>query len=188
MSNGWLRTLVEETVQLELPLEEWRDMPGYEGSYQVSDMGRVRNIRYGAQRQIRLLNPYLNGKRYFRIRISRKGQMQNFLVHRLVMAAFVGKCPEGYEVNHKNGVATDNRLENLEYVTRAENMRHMAEVLKRIKFGEDRNDSKLTESNVIEIRMLRAIGMTLMEIASRYGVSAGTISSAVRRVTWKHIK
>lgn len=103
--------------------ERWIAVPGYEGRYEVSDGGRVRSII----RAPRLKNPSPKGRGgYVRVRLSDKsatGKMTDHLVHRLVMRAFVGPCPDGMVVCHNNGSSDDNRLANLRYDTPAENTR-----------------------------------------------------------------
>lgn len=99
--------------------ERWMPVPGWEDRYEVSDLGNVRSLFHG---EARALKPVVtNG--YHIARLSRPGQpLKAVAVHRLVMAAFVGPCPEGQQVDHINAVRSDNRLINLRYVTRLENM------------------------------------------------------------------
>lgn len=103
---------------------EWRDVPGYEGMYQVSTAGAVRNSVTG-----RVLRPGRCTNGYLRVALGRDSQ--NNLVHRLVALAFCEGYVEGLDVNHKNGVRDDNRAENLEWVTRADNVRHSYAVIGR---------------------------------------------------------
>jgi hypothetical protein len=111
-------------------MEQWLPIPGHEGEYEVSDLGRVRSlyrrvraVRNGveATRGVppRVLKPGRQGK-CGHVSVS-IGKGNTRLVHQLVMEAFVGPCPEGLEVRHLNGRGADNRLENLLYGTRSEN-------------------------------------------------------------------
>ena len=86
-----------------------------EGGYEVSDQGEVRNSRGW------ILKPQ-NCRGYQRVRLYNDTK-KYVLVHRLVTAAFLGLCPEGKEIDHINSIRTDNRLENLQYLTHSENMR-----------------------------------------------------------------
>ena len=92
--------------------------------YEVSNLGRVRNAHTGQIMKFRL-----NRCGYLTLDLYYKGERKYKLVHRLVATAFVPGWREGLEVNHKNGVKTDNRAENLEWVTQSENMRHRCNAL-----------------------------------------------------------
>ncbi|MBR0527993.1 MAG: NUMOD4 motif-containing HNH endonuclease [Prevotella sp.] len=92
--------------------------------YEVSNLGRVRNALTG-----RVLRPRKSRKGYLDVLLQYKGQTKRFYVHKLVAIAFVEGWREGLEVNHKNGVKTDNRAENLEWVTSSENKQHACNVL-----------------------------------------------------------
>lgn len=110
-------------------MEIWKAVPGYEDLYEVSNYGRVRsadhyvNHYYGA-RLVRgkLLKPQLARNGYLVVSLGRKDKHR--LVHRLVAEAFLPREKEQIEVNHKNLIKTDNRVENLEWTTKHENMQH----------------------------------------------------------------
>lgn len=118
--------------------ERWLPVPGYEGYYEVSSEGRVRSLdrfvdhasRWGGtyrgfcRGKVLSTSPtdQRRGDFHQKIGLCRDGKRSGQLVHRLVMLAFVGPCPDGMEVCHNNGDPTDNRLSNLRYDTRAENM------------------------------------------------------------------
>lgn len=106
--------------------EEWRDIPGREGCYQVSDLGHVRSVdrvivdRSGRGKSLkgRLLRSSRCGSGYQKVAL---GRGDNSMVHRLVALTFLGRAPWGHEVRHLNGDQGDNRLCNLSYATHAEN-------------------------------------------------------------------
>lgn len=99
--------------------EVWRAVPGYEGLYEVSDFGRIRNLRTG-----RILANTPTKKGYCSVALFFDGTRTRHYVHRIVLVAFVGPCPVGMETNHKDRAKANNRLSNLEYITGSENMRH----------------------------------------------------------------
>lgn len=109
--------------------------------------------------------------------------------HRLVMLAFVGPCPEGMNVNHKNGVKTDGRLENLEYVTFKENLGHARRELGFNNSGMNHRLARLSDGEVHEMRELYASGrIKQIELAQKYGIAQSTISYILNRKAWKHIE
>ena len=112
--------------------EEWRDVAGYEGLYQVSDQGRVksleRNIPHwrGGERiqKERILKQSVIGGGYLKVVLCAGGKRKMFLVHRLVCEAFHENPENKLDVNHINENKTDNRACNLEWSTRRENINH----------------------------------------------------------------
>lgn len=110
-------------------IEYWKPIPGYFELYEVSSFGRVRSInRYvtccgGKIRFYKstILKYSKTKGGYPQVHLSKEGNVKSFLIHRLVYETFNGTIPEGYDVNHINEVKTDNRLENLNLMTRREN-------------------------------------------------------------------
>ena len=109
-------------------------------------------------------------------------------VHRIVARVFIGPCPPGYQVNHKNGDKNDARLENLEYCTPKENSRHARESLGHNFQGESVGTAKLTEAQVREIRRLHDIaGISSYRLARMYGMGTSQILRIIHRQSWTHI-
>ena len=114
-------------------MERWKDVVGFEGYYQVSDLGRVRSVdrvvRGGRGKpvkrkgKIRKLSPYSrsSGSGHLAAHLYKEGVLMPVGVHRLVLAAWVGPCPEGCEVRHGPNGVTDNSVGNLSYGTRSQN-------------------------------------------------------------------
>ena len=105
--------------------EMWKAVPGYEGLYEVSHMGRVYSVRRG---KLRKLNKLPNG--YLQVMLSKDGHRAYLLVHRLVAEVFIPNPEDKPQVNHRNGDKTDNRAENLEWCTMSENLQHRHQVLR----------------------------------------------------------
>jgi DNA-binding XRE family transcriptional regulator len=108
-------------------------------------------------------------------------------VHRIVLETFVGPAPDGCQACHRNGVRTDNRVENLYWGTAADNSadRHRHGNTQR---GERHTAARLTEKQVREIRAAMSLGATTTELAKVYGVTNNTIGHINRRKTWKHLE
>ncbi len=112
-----------------MPRERWRSVVGYEGKYWVSSHGYIwseltqRLFKLVKDRNGYVATKFSTGEKYYnKDRRGRRTRSKHHFVHRLVMAAFVGPCPEGQEVMHNNHIRSDNRLENLRYGTHVENM------------------------------------------------------------------
>lgn len=183
----------------------WRPVLGYEGVYEVSDRGRVRRCDgyHGSKRH---LKPAPNRSGYLNVNLSRYCKGRTFFVHRLVCEAFLGVRPDGMTINHKNGQKTDNRLENLEYMTHANNMRHAMVVInsmlptrargkdngsiakpERLVRGSDVATAKLNAKVVRQIRAMLAGGMKQRDIASAVGISQTQIWRVKAGLSWAHV-
>ena len=102
-------------------LEEWKDIPGYNGKYQVSDWGRVRDTNYRGTGTIRMRKILTNNGGYEYIRIDFNGCKQFYFIHRLVWLTFVGNIPTDKQVNHIDENTHNNHLDNLTLLTPKEN-------------------------------------------------------------------
>jgi hypothetical protein len=169
--------------------ENWRAVPGYEGRYEVSDHGRVRSLdreivrrsgaRYWHVGRVLIAGANLDGYPMAQLEGKRFG------VHVLVAAAFIGPRPEGMQVNHKNGVKTDNRPPNLEYVTASENVKHaFATGLATAARGEANGKARLTAGEAAYAK--RAPG-TNAEVAAELGVSRCTVDAIRKGRNWRHL-
>ena len=110
---------MEEFSKTELAQERWKDIDCYDGMYQVSDLGRVRSLKFGKVRVLRASN---NNSGYLLVDLCKDGKRHRFLVHRLVAQAFIPNNDDAKnEINHRNEIKSDNRVSNLEYCDRRYN-------------------------------------------------------------------
>lgn len=119
-------------------MEIFKDLLGYEYNYQVSNYGTVKSksrfIKNHSKLQFlesKTKSQKDNGKGYKTVDLWKDGKQKTIYVHRIVYESFNGKIPNGYDINHKDGKKDNNKLENLEIMTRSENIKHSFDVLKR---------------------------------------------------------
>lgn len=162
--------------------EIWKDIPGFEGQYQASSLGRIRSLdRYVSQKsrngveysrflQGQLLSITPGPRAYASVKLGKAGP---HVVHRLVAHAFLGPQKNGMDVRHINGNARDNRLVNLCYGTRSENNRDI--------YSCGRKSGKLTPKQALEIRKRRELGEPRSTLAKAFGVSKTTVCRIEKR-------
>jgi hypothetical protein len=159
---------------------EWREIPGF-ALYAVSRDGLVQRTvgGSGAQKGLVLKKQSQKGG-YVRAYLCKTGRTQDDpisprMIHRLVWEAFVGPIPAGMQINHINGIKTDNRLENLEVVTPKENIWHGIRTGLIKRRGVDNPRAKLSEQDVWDVLRMLASGLYPTAISRKYGVAATTI-------------
>jgi hypothetical protein len=112
--------------------EIWKDVLGYEGIYQVSNLGNVKSLKFNKQK---ILSKCLNPNGYYTVTLSKKGQTKNMLVHRLVCISFIENEDNKPQVNHIDYDKKNNNVDNLEWVTQEENNNHYLSYGFEKKFG-----------------------------------------------------
>ena len=103
-------------------METWKAISGYEGLYQVSNLGRVKSLGNNKTRKDKILKPVNNNHGYLHVRLCKDGNMKHTLVHRLVAEAFIPNPNNLATVNHKDEVKTNNVASNLEWMSREDNV------------------------------------------------------------------
>jgi len=186
--------------------EIWRDIKGFEGKYQISSLGNARSlyrwricddgtIKTQKGRMLSIRDAY--GYKYFRVYIN--GKRKNLYVHKELCRAFKeDRDRKNMVVNHIDGDKGNNDLDNLEWCTKSEDVKH-AYKMGLVKWqtggvdwrekavGERHPRALLTTEKVIEIRKLRGT-MIAREIAKLYNVSESTIKDVLLRSTWRHVQ
>lgn len=158
-----------------------KDIKGYEGRYAVTKSGEIFSY---------YLNDFLSPKNekdgYLMVCLQKKGVKKYFQVHRLVAITYIENTEDLPAVNHKDGYKKNNDYENLEWMTISGNIKHAHSIGLRCHRGSKNQNSKLTEKEVKEIRMLSNT-KTPREISNIYGVVPGTIYNIINDISWKHV-
>lgn len=176
--------------------EIWKDIPGYEGFYQVSNMGNIKSLdRYikhqkGGNRLIRgrFMKQQAQKNGYLSVMLQRDSKEKRISVHRLVALAFIKNQSGKPEVNHIDGNKLNNFANNLEWCTRVENYKHgrSLNLIKSIK-GENNPAAKLNKSQVFDIVNLSKSGYSRKDMAEKYNVSISSIRRILINESWNHI-
>lgn len=178
-------------------MEIWKDIPQFNNEYQISNLGRIRSkdaviIKSDGNtytRKSKILKPAIDKKGYFIGGVSLMNKMFCYKIHRLVAEHFLPKIEGKNHVNHKNGIKTDNRVENLEWVTNQENARHAFQ--NGLSFnpkGEKARNVKITEIQAKEIISLIKRGFKRKEIQLKTKVSQKIIDNIIYNNSWSHLK
>lgn len=170
--------------------EIWKDIIGFEGLYQFSNLYRTRVLfnKYGniSNKTIKIQNK----DRYPYINLYKNNKHYNKKIHHLVLEYFVGPRPMGMEACHLNDIKTDYRIKNLRWDTRSNNGRDAVKNNKRFKpenKGSKHGLSKLIEKDIIQIRQRHINGESGIKIAKDYKVSFSLIYKIIKKKLWQHV-
>ncbi len=161
-------------------IEQWKPAVGYDGLYEVSNLGRVRTHYTSG----RILEPSTDGY-YFILHLSgpRKGTRR---VHILVLEAFIGPRPKGKVSRHLDGNPYNNAADNLAWGTQKENMDDRRKHGTHLE-GSGCGQAKLNEEDVVKMRAMRNQGMTMAAIAKHFPISSAHVCNVLSGKTWKHV-
>jgi hypothetical protein len=171
--------------------ESWKLIPKQK-YYSASSLGRIkRNAETPRCRADRILLQFPDKDGYPSVKLSVDGTAKTWTVHILIAATFIGPKPLNKQVNHKDGKIVNNRIKNLEYLTQKEHGRHTAKMGFRRgitgAFGEQQGHARLTEKEVLDIRLANSLGESLSALARRYKLGNSTVYHILKRHNWKHI-
>lgn len=140
-------------------------------TYEVSNLGNVRNSVTGLQLK---KCPDKDGYLLVGLKDEPFNKYKTYKVHQLVMMSFIGPCPEGYVVDHKDKVRSNNRLDNLSYIPKYDSDKQGTYII-------------LSKDDVLEIRRLFSNGIKQNILADKFKVSRSNIGMIVTKQSWKHI-
>lgn len=180
--------------------EVWKDIEGYEGRYQVSNLGNIKTLDRIVQesngrrvhRKEKLLVKHIMYKGYERVKLYKtKDEKNTIFVHKLVASSFVLNPNNYTEINHIDGNKINNADSNLEWCSRSHNVRETYRLGLRnpnTYKGAGNKSSKLTEQDVLNIRQEYSISkVPIKQLAQKYNTCYSNINYIVNRITWSHI-
>lgn len=174
--------------------EIFRDIPKYEGLYQISNFGKVKSldriinsgIKYNSKvlRKGRILKSCTDKYGYLKVLLHKDGVKKNKNIHRLVASSWLNDFSESKQVNHKDGNKLNNYVGNLEMLTNDENIAHGVRH-NLFRFGENHPNTKLTKSDVLDIKnRYNLMKESSYSISLKYGVCRQTIMNIISGRTW----
>lgn len=171
--------------------EIWKEIQGYVGLYQVSNLGRVKSKNRNWKNNDKIIRQGKDRDGYLQIVLYKNKIGKMFKVHRIVALAFILNPENKPQVNHINGIKDDNRVENLEWCTSKENMTHAWKINLSNSVhcqGEKCHLSKLTEDDIYVIKgLLEHTSLSQTKIAEIFDVKQNTISRIKLNKRWKHL-
>ena len=169
--------------------EIWIPITGYEGFYEISNMGRIKGIDrvdcMGQFRKTKISKQCFDKNKYLLISLSRDRIDKTFRVHRLVGFHFIPNPENKKEINHKKGIKTDNRASELEWSTNKENIHHSISIgIKRSIKGESNPGAIINQELALKIFNYQG---KLRHVASHFNIDKQIVSRIKRGLNWSHV-
>lgn len=168
-----------------LYLEIMKKIKGFDGYY-CDFNGNIFSDKSGSLKKMKLKTT-TRGYCSVMLYCGSRGSGRDILVHRIVAELFVDNINKNKEVNHIDGVKTNNYAGNLEWVSRKENENHARKFLGKDLKGSKHKLSKLTEDQVIELRKLREYGWTYIRLSKKFGIGISQAHRICKRLKWGHV-
>lgn len=164
-------------------MEVWKSIKGYEDFYSISSMGRVKSFHSNKER---FLKPSINSFGYYRVNLSNKGKIKQYRVQVLMAITFLDEHyrEKKLQCNHIDGDKGNNRLSNLEVITKSENEKHAFRIGLKSHKGNNHNQRKINSDDAEEIRRLYKLGVDSRVLADKYGLTRGHIYKIKNFDTW----
>lgn len=171
--------------------EIWKDHPDFIGLYKASNLGRIRSFyKYGGAAHGSfngIIKPKINKRGYYSFKPSKDKIQKDWAVHRFIAQTFLSNPDELYTVNHKNGIKTDNRVENLEWASQTDQIRHAVDLGLR-KSGENHRWASISKDlaqNIINEYKPHIFSQNYL--AKKYGLSRGLVCAILTGKSWKKL-
>ena len=182
--------------------EIWKDVVGFEGLYQVSNLGRVKSLdrvlSIKTSNQVvsfsclrtkkgKVLKPVNRGRGYLCVSLSDRDRCRLVNIHLIVAEAFLEKPRPDKVINHKDGNKANNTLENLEWVSTSENHLHAVNFLGQLR-GDTHGMSKLTEDQAKQIKSLRKLGYSAKILSEMFNIGESQVKRISSGKSWKYLE
>ncbi len=169
---------------METVMEVWKAISGYEGVYEVSNLGNVKRVLKACGTKTGPLKGVVGDGGRIHVNLCKNGVHKVHRVHKLVAETFLGDRPKGMEINHKDHNNKNNNVSNLEYISGKDNIEHYRDAVRRGVIKAPDMSKKLTRDSVVKIRELSP-EMTHNALALLFGVSESTIREIVKGEIWR---
>lgn len=174
--------------------EVWKPVQGYEGLYEISNLGRLKSpqkVVNGKEGRLhtlkeRMLNPRVNQTGYYHTALYKNGKPKWYTVHRMVALSWIDNPENKPHINHKDSNRLNNRVDNLEWCTHGENMKHGFLYGNKTQKGEKNNAAKITREIAEAVRALYAEGnLTQWQVGERFGLARCHVKDITTHKIWK---